>query len=89
MIPEAKAATITPADTFMSAIEFLRAEKRQSESLGMTSRQYYEDEQEWAAKSDQERQLCYMDFAERYADYVCGYEKSHDRRALPKEAQNG
>lgn len=61
----------------MQAIEYLHAEKRQSQSMGVTAKDFYENAEEWKLKSEEERQLCYMDFAERYADYMCDYEKKH------------
>jgi hypothetical protein len=67
------------ADTCMSALEFLHAEKEFSQWMGVTAPQFFEYAEKWKAKSDEERQLCYMDFAERYADYVCGFEKKHSK----------
>ena len=81
MIPVVEQAKPAPqADTCMSAIEFLRAEREFSRSLGATEHEFFENAEKWKAKSDEERQLCYMDFAERYADYVCGFEKKHSKR---------
>lgn len=65
---------------FLSALDFLNAEKEKALALGATRSDLYRDAEEWKSKSDEEKQLCYMDFAERYADYVCGFEKRHSRR---------
>lgn len=67
------------SDGFMSALDFLKAEKERSCALGATMADLYRDSEEWKSKSDEEKQLCYMDFAERYADYVCGFEKRYSR----------
>lgn len=77
MIPIVEHPKPTPIERPMQAIEYLRAEKLRTEYMGATELDLFENAEEWKLKSEEERQLCYMDFAERYADYMCDYEKKH------------
>lgn len=80
MIPVEEPKIPSNNEGFLSALDFLKAEKENSRSLGASEHEFFENAEQWKAKSDEEKQLCYMDFAERYADYVCGFEKRHSRR---------
>lgn len=77
MIPIFEKPTPKSIERPMQAIEYLHAEKRNSKDIGVTEHDFFENSEEWKLKSEEEKQLCYMNFAERYADYMCEYEKKH------------
>lgn len=76
-IPAVESVKTLPVEKFMSALDFLRSEREKYIYLGASARELWLSIEEWKSKNEEEKQLCYMDFAEHYADYLCNYEKTH------------